>query len=353
MSEIELRPIPELTEAREQKTAAQRLDALLEAGAAFRERFASAEPVYAVATAELSTLPYPTHLAFWGAARLPSPYVFLRNRMHVVQFINERDELNTLLVNPHEIEGNIQTPFISRLASRMPAAVKKSLQICRAEAYLQTQGIEPDTVDYLCFDHLHTQDVPTILGIYPNARLIVQRAEWDAVLHLHPVQKHWYHPQVTEGVDPARLLFVEGDVEIGEGVALVFTPGHTAGNHTIVLNTEGGVFCISENGVSADSYAPHASLIPGLARFARTREVEVILNANTMQSSEEQYTAMMLERTIAGPNARNEKFYNVLCSSELTPSWLSPRARPTFSPGRIRYGSINPGISNEEMLRTL
>lgn len=346
---LSLQPIPDLLEARRATTALGRLEALRSAGQTFRERFAAGPTVHAVQACDLSALPYPTKYAFWGAARSVFPYVTILNRMHVVQF-ESGGELRTLLVNPSDIDGNQRTPYIAAIAKAFPEFAIRMFQVRRAEHHLAALDIAPESVDYLTFDHLHTQDIQAILGtpdnpggLYPNAKLLVQRAEWESVVHLHPVQKYWYVPDVHVGIDESRLVLLDGDVDLGGGVALLSTPGHTIGNHTITLNTEGGVYCISENGVAADCYAPEKSHIAGLARFARSRGVEVILNANTMQSSEEQYTSMVLEKTVAGRSARDHNFFNVAPSSELQPSFFAPGLSPTFAHGRIRYGGISPG----------
>ena len=64
-----------------------------------------------------------------------------------------------------------------------------------------------------------------------------------------------------------RIIACEGDLLLGKGVALVRTPCHTVGNWSLALHTDNGVWTVSENGVSADSYAPEASEIAGLRRY--------------------------------------------------------------------------------------
>src|SRR5204863_2958385 len=95
----------------------------------------------------------------------------------------------------------------------------------------------------------------------------------------------------------------DGDYTIGRGFAIVRTPGHTIGNHTLVVVTDRGAWTISENGIAVDAYAPGISRIGGVARHARDQGVEVILNANTREHSLDQYTSMVLEKTLADPVA--------------------------------------------------
>src|SRR6185503_3160534 len=101
---------------------------------------------------------------------------------------------------------------------------------------------------------------------------------------------------------------LDHDVKLGEGVALVRTPGHTQGNHSIVVRTTEGLMVTSENGVSADCYAPLKSRIPGLRSYARRTGMEVVLNGNTLEGALDQYISMVQEKELAGPSRRDPDF---------------------------------------------
>ncbi len=341
--------IPELAEARKALTAGARLRGLTKAAEVLRHRLSSGPRAAAFWAFDLATFPYPTRFGLWGCAagfaRI-SPYLLLLHRMHAVRFADRDGTPRTLVMNPSDIDAAMAAPFFDTLIRRYGRTLSVrmlSTRFGRAEDQLRAAGLDPRTVDYITFDHLHVQDLRPLLGdrgIYPRAKLLVQRSEWQSVFDLHPVQRHWYVPNGCDGIPEDRVVQIEGDVDLGGGVALVFTPGHTVGNQTLVVHTEAGIFCVAENGVSADCYSPTRSSIGGLARHAKHYGLEVILNANTVQGSEEQYTSMLLERTIAGRSARNPDFYNVCPSSELTRWALSPGTAPTFSHGRIRVGPI-------------
>jgi hypothetical protein len=159
------------------------------------------------------------------------------------------------------------------------------------------------------------------------------------------MQWAWYVADGINGVPEENVLLLEGDVELGKGVALVWTPGHTDGNHSLCINTEGGVWVSSENGVAADNWHPHLSKIPGVRKFAEFFNREVVLNSNTLEDSIDQYDSMLKEKAIADSNARDARFKNVFPSSELT-SWRRQwPIVPTFSYGGINYGSVISGAS--------
>ncbi len=346
-------PIAELREARASGTAGARLDRLRVAGAAVRERLLAGARAKAFWTFDLAAFPYPTRFGLWGCAGGVAglaPYVMLTHRMNVVRFVDAGGTDRILLMNPTDIDAARTTPFFENLLKKYGRTIGENLlskRYARAEEHLRAAGIDPGQVDFLVFDHLHVQDLRPLLGtvrdprgLYPRAKLLVQRAEWDSIPQLHPIQRHWYVPGGCDGIAPDRLEILDGDVDLGGGLCLLFTPGHTVGNHTLAAHTEGGIFCVAENGVSADSYSPQKSRIGGLARHSRYYGHEVILNSNTVQGAEDQYTSMVLEKTIAGPSPKNPDFYNVLPSSELTPWLLAPGTAPSFSHGAVRFGAL-------------
>lgn len=322
----------------------------------FREQMLAGETVEYFRSIELVRVPYPTKFAFLHAAKVPTPYLHLCNRLFVVQF-RSSEGLKTLLVSPSDPEGNAETPFFKRLSRtfgpfekygrRLIAPVKNTV-----ESALDEIGLAPEEVDYITYDHLHTQDIRPWLGThgdsgyFPNAKLLVTSQEWASVHGRLPPQHQWYCPNGTNGVDPERVITFDGDIVLGESVALVRTPGHTEGNHSIVTHTPEGLFVTSENGVGPDSYAPHHSQIPGVADYADRTGMEVVLNGNTLERGIAQYISMLQERAIAGPSERNPNFPNMVCSSEFDSYWLFPGIEPTFRFGDLEFGE--PVVEPEE-----
>ena len=97
----------------------------------------------------------------------------------------------------------------------------------------------------------------------------MQKAELDTLATLHPLQVDWYIPDCLTACRADRIVALDGDYLIGGGFALVRTPGHTWGNHSLVVVTDRGAWTISENGICVDAYAPGISEIRGVARHAR------------------------------------------------------------------------------------
>ena len=351
-----LRPLRAFEGARDAPAPRDRQRELVRRAAVFREELLTGPQVLYYRTFPLVSVPYPTRFAFWGAASAPTPLMHLLNRLVIVQFRSQAG-VKTLLIGPSDHARNKRTPYferlgrsarrLGRLGERLLAPVHGTVEEALARA-----GLLPEDVDYLSFDHLHTQDLRRWLGTrdapayFPRAKLLVTRQEWASARGPLPLQAQWYCPGGCEGVDPERLLLFEGDVRLGEGVALVRTPGHTEGNHSFVVHTSDGLLVTSENGVCADSYSPLNSAIPGLRRHARRTGAEVVLNGGTLEGSVDQYLSMILERALAGRSPRNPEFFNIVCSSEAAPYWLFPGVRPTWSAGELEFGRpVRPEVS--------
>jgi hypothetical protein len=165
--------------------------------------------------------------------------------------------------------------------------------------------------------------------VFKNARLLVQRSEWEETRDLHPMNAAWYVPDGTD-IPIDRVQFLEGSVRLAAGVALVATPGHTLGNMSLLVVTPEGTFITSENGVSTESYSPESSKIAGVAGTCARMGYEVILNGNTREGSLDQYSSMVVEKVLAGPSQADPRFCAFCPSSELTPSLLAPGLAPTY-----------------------
>ena len=317
--------------------------ALVAAAEAVRERFVEGR-VEALSSHTLVSFPYPSKYALRDALEAPWPYVCLTNRVFIVKYLDFQGKRRVLVVSPSDVDRNGETPFFKGLVAKFGAARGVAEKVISrrgasvAEA-LAKAGVAPGEVDFITYDHLHTQDLRGWMGpggLFPRARLLVMRAEWEALAGLSAPQEPWYCPGGAEGIRAERVVELDGSVVLGPGVMLVATPGHTEGNHSIVLSSALGVTVTSENGVCADSYAPGASRIPGLRAYARTG-MDIVLNGNTLERGLDQYLSMVVERTLAGPS-RVDGFPNMLMSSELTPSWYAPGLRAGMAFGDVAVG---------------
>jgi hypothetical protein len=272
-----------------------------------------------------------------------------------VQWRDDAGATKTLLFEPTDHELGANTPYFARLAASMPSAFRPLTVTVHGNVldHLTAAGIRPEDVDYVVFDHLHTQDVRRVLGTtapqpdispdapvpawLPNARMIVQRSELEAMAELHPLQRPWYQPETYADLRPASLLAIDGDVLLGPGVAILATPGHTIGNQSLVLNTSTGIWASSENVIATECLTPELSRIPGLAKWANQWGQEVVINANTIESTAQQFNSCVKEKLIVDRASTDARFLQFFPSSELTRSRLAPGASPTFTHGGIHH----------------
>jgi hypothetical protein len=347
---VGLRPFHEFDEANSTWPRGDRVEAIRDAAADFRRRFKEQGQVRAVRTVDLVAAGYPTKFAFAGAAIGPNPYISILNRLAIVQFEDFEGELRTLAWEPTVPEGSAEAPFYAQLQERTPdflAPVFASYYHTVGEA-LELLGLRPEDVDYVAFDHLHVQDPRMLMGTtdgefapyFPNAKFLNQRLEVDTFRSPHPMQWAWYVEGGMENVIEDNHVLLDGDVELGPGVALVWTPGHTDGNQSLCINTPDGIWVSSENGMCADSWHPHLSRIPGIRRYAEFWNREVVLNSNTLEDSIDQYDSMVKEKALADQNRLDPRFANVFPSSEMVGWKRQWPVVPTFTYGGINYGRI-------------
>lgn len=348
-----VRRVPALDEARRIGASGARLDALRRAGERLGDALRDGPRARFARTFDVSDLIYPARFAFQGALTLPWPYVLMRHRCLLVQVEVDGAQKNVLF-NPTDRESARATPFFERtLEGREALEDWFAPRQPTVEDGLRALGLTPDDIDLIVFDHFHTQDLRPTLGTvrgdglarplparFPNAYLLAPRAEWEDWDRLHPLQRPWFIADGKRDVDESRVVLTDADLALGEGCLLVRTPGHTSGHQTLFVHGDDGVFGCGENGTSADCWSPYESRLPGLRGFARRFDAEVVLNLNTPESAAEQYTSMVLERSIVDRVGDEPAFVQMLPSSEVTPSPLAPGVRPSVVFGGVSFGTL-------------
>ncbi len=104
-------------------------------------------------------------------------------------------------------------------------------------------GFDPAEISHVIVTHLHFDHVGGLIEL-PNARVIVQAAEWGARNDEPLVSSGAYNPDdIDHGHD---RLEVEGDHDLfGDGtITCLLTDGHTAGHQSVRVRTEDGIFVI-------------------------------------------------------------------------------------------------------------
>jgi N-acyl homoserine lactone hydrolase len=108
-------------------------------------------------------------------------------------------------------------------------------KILEFEDALSSQNLKPEDIDIIIHTHLHNDHCENDY-LCNNAQVYVQRKEYDFMHNPHPVD-HRYYPDV---LDENSIIKVDGDANIVEGIDVVFSPGHSVGGQSVVVNTSGG-----------------------------------------------------------------------------------------------------------------
>jgi glyoxylase-like metal-dependent hydrolase (beta-lactamase superfamily II) len=117
-------------------------------------------------------------------------------------------------------------------------------------AMLLAEGVDPSTVDTIIITHGHGDHVGGILDdngefVYPNARYILWKSEWDYWTDderlggdPNPAKARWAALKAHQD----RVTTIGGDVDEAEampGFCGVATPGHTVGHMALLIESDG------------------------------------------------------------------------------------------------------------------
>jgi glyoxylase-like metal-dependent hydrolase (beta-lactamase superfamily II) len=141
-----------------------------------------------------------------------------------------------------------------------------------ASAQLRERGIEPASVRTVIMTHLHPDHASAIVD-YPEATFLVSKPEWEAAAsggrrdgYVKRQFDHGFDYRLVDFDSPeansfsgfARAFDVFGD----ESVRIAFTPGHTKGHMSVVLQTGKGEVLVAGDAIFMhrtldDGHLPH------------------------------------------------------------------------------------------------
>lgn len=139
-----------------------------------------------------------------------------------------------------------------KLAGETFADVQDEVTI---EEHFERLGMSFDDVDVFVQTHLDWDHCMNTRK-FPNARILLQEAEWRKV-PVHPFFKGTYAPQwVYEEIGRMRLQLLDGDHKVTDGVQLIFTPGHSPGGQSVMVDTDAGRYVIAGMCTIRDNFYP-------------------------------------------------------------------------------------------------
>jgi len=132
---------------------------------------------------------------------------------------------------------------------------------------LTTLGISRNDIDWVILTHCDFDHAGGIVMYdkngqpeltFPKARHLIQRKEWDDVIHTNSRSVHTYFPHNFTGLEESGLLILVNEkAVVSPGVSVVATGGHTRGHQLVVI--EGDRDCAVHLG---DLLPTHSHLNP-------------------------------------------------------------------------------------------
>lgn len=102
-------------------------------------------------------------------------------------------------------------------------------------------GLTPDDIKYVAVSHAHFDHVGQV-NDFPNATLIIQRTEIDAIADTKTASEHFINADLFSthivGQKLNKVRLIDGDVDLFADGTLktIQTPGHTPGNMALLIN---------------------------------------------------------------------------------------------------------------------
>jgi glyoxylase-like metal-dependent hydrolase (beta-lactamase superfamily II) len=153
---------------------------------------------------------------------------------------------------------------------------------------LAVAGVAPDEIDWVILTHLHFDHAGGVTYLdeeghlrlmFPRARYIVQRIEWEDATSNLPELAGAY-PDDFAPLEDARLLeLVDGDAEVVPGITTRLTGAHTRGHQIVRIESAGdSAVCLADMCPTAAHLRTFWTMAYDQFPLAVRREKPVIVN---------------------------------------------------------------------------
>ena len=175
------------------------------------------------------------HMASVNLAGQFNPPTYLDSRIQVYAYL-VITESDVLLVDTGVGEGN---EYIERTFEPRRTPIAEEL----ARFGLETQDVNLLVNSHLHFDHCGNN------RLFPGAEIFVQAKELSVARTTRYTVAEWFD------YESASLNAVSGDMEIGEGIRLLSSPGHTPGHQSVLIESvSGNILVAAQAAFTADEY---------------------------------------------------------------------------------------------------
>jgi N-acyl homoserine lactone hydrolase len=109
---------------------------------------------------------------------------------------------------------------------------------------LKAHGLTAADIDVVIQTHLDWDHCMNTAD-FKRSKILIQKDEIDD-LPVHPLYTRTHAPDyVYDEIKALDLQIVEGDHRIADGLQVMYTPGHTAGGQSVVVDTQSGTHVIT------------------------------------------------------------------------------------------------------------
>ena len=106
---------------------------------------------------------------------------------------------------------------------------------------LQKHNIEPESIGTIVLSHLHFDHAAGVT-LLPNAKVVVQKQEWEDANKNRSTMSRTYLPRVLDSIRD-RVELIDGNTTILRDIQLTVRSGHTWGLQSIEFEDEAGTIC--------------------------------------------------------------------------------------------------------------
>jgi N-acyl homoserine lactone hydrolase len=161
-----------------------------------------------------------------------------RLRLPIPSFLVEHPKGRAIFDTGLHRELQTSTSRIGELAKAFKVDFKPGEEL---GARLRAREVDPERIDYVINSHLHFDHVGGNADL-PNAKLVVQRREWEAAADPKQVRRNGYNRADFDLGHKLQLVDGEHDL-FGDGsVVLIPTYGHTAGHQSLRVRLDSGEY---------------------------------------------------------------------------------------------------------------
>jgi len=134
---------------------------------------------------------------------------------------------------------------------------EKSLggKIFTFEQGLEKWNLRPDDIDMIIHTHLHNDHCENDYKCR-NASIYVHEKEMEAIHNPHPLDYRYLEDYIMDVEENGQIRPVSDDMEIVPGIEVVYTPAHTQGGLTVLVDTVRGKAAITGFCVIKENFYP-------------------------------------------------------------------------------------------------